>query len=90
MDGLRVVFQTKTGPVVGVENLSLSIFPGETVCLVGESGSGKSVSSLALMRGSRNALFVLATVSIVSSFQCTHWVLPVVGLFSSEPGELPF
>ena len=50
MDGLRVVFQTKTGPVVGVENLSFSIFPGETVCLVGESGSGKSVSSLALMR----------------------------------------
>ena len=50
MDGLRVVFQTKTGPVVGVESLSFSIFPGETVCLVGESGSGKSVSSLALMR----------------------------------------
>ena len=50
MDELRVVFQTKTGPVVGVESLSFCIFPGETVCLVGESGSGKSVSSLALMR----------------------------------------
>ena len=50
MDELKVVFQTKLGSVTGVENLSFSIFPGETVCLVGESGSGKSVSSLALMR----------------------------------------
>ena len=50
MKGLKVVFQTKLGSVTGVEDLSFSIFPGETVCLVGESGSGKSVSSLALMR----------------------------------------
>jgi len=50
MEGLRVDFQTKVGLVTGVEDLSFSIFPGETVCLVGESGSGKSVSSLALMR----------------------------------------
>ncbi|MEE4189699.1 MAG: ABC transporter ATP-binding protein, partial [Roseobacter sp.] len=48
--GLRVEFQTKDGPVVGVENVSFHINPGETVCVVGESGSGKSVSSLSLMR----------------------------------------
>ncbi|WP_370304482.1 ATP-binding cassette domain-containing protein, partial [Pseudooceanicola sp.] len=47
---LRVEFQTKDGPVVGVENVSFSVNPGETVCIVGESGSGKSVSSLSLMR----------------------------------------
>lgn len=48
--GLRVEFQTKDGPVVGVEDVSFSINAGETVCVVGESGSGKSVSSLSLMR----------------------------------------
>ena len=50
IDGLRVEFQTKDGPVVGVEDVSFDIRAGETVCVVGESGSGKSVSSLSLMR----------------------------------------
>ncbi|WP_299625492.1 ABC transporter ATP-binding protein [uncultured Tateyamaria sp.] len=48
--GLRVEFQTKDGPVVGVEDVSFTVNAGETVCIVGESGSGKSVSSLSLMR----------------------------------------
>ncbi len=50
VNSLKVNFQTKTGKVTGVKDLSFSIFPGETVCLVGESGSGKSVSSLSIMR----------------------------------------
>ncbi|WP_375690499.1 ABC transporter ATP-binding protein [Pseudooceanicola sp. LIPI14-2-Ac024] len=50
IENLRVEFQTKDGPVVGVEDVSFSIQPGETVAIVGESGSGKSVSSLSLMR----------------------------------------
>ena len=44
---LRVEFQTRDGPVLGVEDVSFDIMPGETLCVV---GSGKSVSSLSLVR----------------------------------------
>ena len=47
---LRVEFRGEDGPIVGVEDISFTIAPGETVCVVGESGSGKSVTSLSLMR----------------------------------------
>ena len=50
VDHLRVEFSTDGGTVVGVEDVSFTIQPGETVCVVGESGSGKSVTSLSLMR----------------------------------------
>jgi len=50
IENLKVSFQTKDGEVFGVEDVSFSVQPGETVCIVGESGSGKSVSSLSLMR----------------------------------------
>ncbi|RXV66136.1 glutathione ABC transporter ATP-binding protein GsiA [Roseovarius sp. A46] len=50
IENLRVEFETRDGRVVGVEDVSFSVDPGETVCIVGESGSGKSVSSLSLMR----------------------------------------
>ena len=50
IDNLRVEFRGDDGPIVGVEDVSFSIAPGETVCVVGESGSGKSVTSLSLMR----------------------------------------
>ncbi len=50
VDHLKVTFATDQGPVTGVQDVSFSIAPGETVCVVGESGSGKSVTSLSLMR----------------------------------------
>jgi ABC-type glutathione transport system ATPase component len=50
IENLRVEFETDGGTVVGVDDVTFTINPGETVCLVGESGSGKSVTSLCLMR----------------------------------------
>ncbi|SLN27416.1 Glutathione import ATP-binding protein GsiA [Pseudoruegeria aquimaris] len=47
---LRVEFDTNAGLVVGAEDVSYKIQPGETLCVVGESGSGKSVSALSMMR----------------------------------------
>ena len=50
IDHLRVEFDSDDGIIVGVEDVSFTINPGETLCVVGESGSGKSVTSLSLMR----------------------------------------
>ncbi|SEN89665.1 peptide/nickel transport system ATP-binding protein/glutathione transport system ATP-binding protein [Pseudorhodobacter antarcticus] len=50
VDALQVAFATDSGPIIGVQDVSFTINPGETVCVVGESGSGKSVTALSLMR----------------------------------------
>src|SRR5882672_10416479 len=47
---MTVAFDTERGQIRPVRNLSMSIFPGQTVALVGESGCGKSVSALSVLR----------------------------------------
>jgi len=45
LDGASQVFQTKAGPIKAVDEINLSINPGEVLCLVGESGSGKTTAA---------------------------------------------
>jgi ABC-type microcin C transport system duplicated ATPase subunit YejF len=49
VENLRVVFNTRNGQTVAVENLSFSLAAGKVLAIVGESGSGKSVACYALM-----------------------------------------
>ncbi len=50
LDDLRVRFGAGPDAMEAVRGVSLSVNPGEVLCLLGESGSGKSVSMRALMR----------------------------------------
>ena len=46
---LHVTFDTRYGRVSALEQVSLQLHSGETLCVVGESGCGKSVTALSAM-----------------------------------------
>ncbi|HEX7537758.1 MAG TPA: ATP-binding cassette domain-containing protein, partial [Dermatophilaceae bacterium] len=46
--GLSVTFTTESGTVSAVDNVDLTLAPGEIVGIVGESGCGKSVTAMSL------------------------------------------
>jgi peptide/nickel transport system ATP-binding protein len=49
VEGLKVEYQTASGPAVAVNGISFQVFPGETLGLVGESGCGKSTTAMAIL-----------------------------------------
>ena len=50
VENLSVGFKTERGDIRAVNDVSFSIFPGQTVALVGESGCGKSVTAMSILR----------------------------------------
>ena len=49
LEHLRVEFPTRRGTLVAVDDVSLSIAPGEVLGVVGESGAGKTLTGLAVI-----------------------------------------
>lgn len=49
VENLRVEFPTRRGTLVAVDDVSLSIAPGEVLGVVGESGAGKSMTGNAII-----------------------------------------
>ena len=49
IQNLTTQFDTATGPVAAVSDLSLSLMGTETLAIVGESGCGKSVTALSIL-----------------------------------------
>jgi oligopeptide/dipeptide ABC transporter ATP-binding protein len=47
---LSVAFDAPRGQIRPVQDVSLSIYPGQTMAIVGESGCGKSVTALSILR----------------------------------------
>lgn len=49
VNNLSTRFDTRAGSALAVDDISMSIKPGETLCIVGESGCGKSITALSIM-----------------------------------------
>src|SRR2546428_12235262 len=47
---LSIAFDTERGQIRPVRDVSLSVFPAQTVALVGELGCGKSVTAMSILR----------------------------------------
>jgi len=50
IEHLTTGFPGRHGALIAVNDVSLDVHPGETVCLVGESGSGKSLTAFSILR----------------------------------------
>jgi peptide/nickel transport system ATP-binding protein len=54
LDHVSVAYESQSGPVQAVTDVSLKVYPNTVVGLIGESGSGKSTLANAIMRLLKN------------------------------------
>ena len=50
IDRLTVEFSSAAGPIRAVNDVSLTVAPGETLGIIGESGSGKSATAMSVLK----------------------------------------
>lgn len=50
INNLKTYFKTEAGILKAVNDVSLRVKKGETICVVGESGCGKSITAMSIMR----------------------------------------
>jgi oligopeptide/dipeptide ABC transporter ATP-binding protein len=50
LQNLTIAFDTERGQIRPVQNVSMAVYPGQTLAVVGESGCGKSVTALSILR----------------------------------------
>src|SRR3954453_9127933 len=50
LKNLNVALDTEGGQIRPVRDVSITVYPGQTVAVVGESGCGKSVTAMSILR----------------------------------------
>ena len=94
IEDLTVAFRSERGEATAIENVCLSLAPGEILGVVGESGSGKSVTALSIMGllpepaarivGGR-VVFEGQTLTTMSESRMRHIRGPGIGMVFQEP-----
>jgi peptide/nickel transport system ATP-binding protein/oligopeptide transport system ATP-binding protein len=94
IEDLTVAFRSEASEATAIENISLSLAPGEILGIVGESGSGKSVTALSIMGllpepaarvVSGRVVFDGQTLTGLSEFRMRQVRGPGIGMIFQEP-----
>jgi oligopeptide/dipeptide ABC transporter ATP-binding protein len=94
IENLTVAFRSENSEATAIEDVSLSLAPGEILGIVGESGSGKSVTALSIMGllpepaarvVSGRVVFEGEVVTGLSEYRLRRIRGPGIGMIFQEP-----